>query len=83
MKDHFCEVLDKLKDGMKITFTPQNVADGDHFLIFGSWRPQQTVTFRNYELWYVLFEGDHPMLLENCPDSFYESILKNIHLAQY
>ena len=75
--DLFREVLGKLKDGMEITFTPKNVAYGDNFLIFSAYKKIK-VTFKNFGLWYVLFDGDEPMLLENCPDSFLESILKNI-----
>lgn len=75
--DLFSEVLGKLKDGMEITFTPKNVAYGDNFLIFSAYKKIK-VTFKNFGLWYVLFDGDEPMLLENCPDSFLESILKNI-----
>lgn len=77
MADLFSKVLGKLKDGMEITFTPKNVAWGDNFLIFSACKKIK-VTFKNFGLWYVLFDGDEPMLLENCPESFYESILKNI-----
>ena len=77
MYDLFSELLAKLKDGMTITFTPNNVAWGDDFLIFSATKKIK-VTFKNFGLWYVLFEGDEPMLLEDCPESFYESILKNI-----
>ena len=74
----FSKVLGKLKDGMKITFTPSNVAAGDSFLIF-SCCEKQTVTFhtRRVPFW-MEFEDDEPMLLEDAPDSFYRSILKNI-----
>ena len=77
MIDLYSEVLNKIKDGMEITFTPNNVAWGDNFLIFSATKKIK-VTFKNFGLWYVLFDGDEPMLLENCPDSFLESILKNI-----
>ena len=78
MRDLFSEVLNKIKDGMEITFTPKNVAWGDDFLIFSAYKKIK-ITFRQFgDLWYVLFNGDEPMLLEDCPESFYESILKNI-----
>jgi hypothetical protein len=77
MRDLFTQVLNKIKDGMSITFTTKNIAYGDDFLILYPDRPCK-VTFKNFGLWYVLFDGDEPMLLEDCPESFYESILKNI-----
>ena len=77
MRDLFSRVLSKIKDGMSITFTLDNVAEGDDFLILYPDRPCK-VTFKRFGLWYVLFDGDEPMLLEDCPESFYESILKNI-----
>ena len=76
MIDLFSKVLGKIKDGMNITFTPNNVALGDDFLIFSATKKIK-VTFKVFGLWYVLFDGDEPMLLEDCPDSFYESILLN------
>ena len=80
MRDYslFGKVLSVLEDGMKITFTPDNIADGDDFLLFGYGYTKQTLTFKRVgDLWAVIFESDEPMLLENCPDSFYRSILKN------
>ena len=77
MYDIFDQVLAKLKDGMEIVFTPNNVACGDDFLIFSATN-KITVSFKNFGLWYVLFDGDEMMLLEECPDSFLESILLNI-----
>ena len=77
--DLFCKVLDVLEEGMKITFTPDNIADGDDFLLFGCGYTKQTLTFKRVgDLWAVIFENDEPMLLEDCPESFYESILKNV-----
>lgn len=74
----FSQVLDVIYDGMKITFTPQNVAWGDHFLIFNKYRPSQTITFHTKSVpYWIDFDGDEPMLLEDCPDSFFESIIKN------
>lgn len=72
----FTKVLKVLKDGMEITFTADNVAPGDNFLLFGYYK-SCTCTFRNHGLWYVYFDNDEPMLLENCPESFYRSIIKN------
>lgn len=76
--DLFSKVLMKIKDGMTITFTKNNIAEGDDFLIFSASK-SITVTFKQpNDLWWVLFDGDEPMLLENVPDSFLRSILKNI-----
>ena len=75
----FCKVLDSIKEGMSITFTPNNVASGNDFLIFSAYK-SCTVTFKRSwnGIWYVEFDNDEPMLLEDCPESFYRSILKNI-----
>jgi hypothetical protein len=76
--DTFEKVLNKLEDGLTITFTPQNVAWWDRFLIFSGDRKEIKITFKDFGLWYVLFDNDEPMLLEDCPDSFFDSILLNI-----
>jgi hypothetical protein len=80
--DLFSAVLDGVKDGMKITFPPKNVAFGDDFLIFNKYRRKQTITFHTKSVpsW-IEFDGDEPMLLEDVPTSFLESILKNIPRA--
>ena len=76
--DLFSKVLDKIEDGMSITFTVDNVHPCDHFLILYPDRPC-TVTFHTSSVpYWVEFDGDEPMLLENCPDTFFLSILKNI-----
>lgn len=78
----FSQLLSKLTNGLTITFNRHNVAFGDDFLIFGPARPEQKITFRRHgDLWYIFFEDDEPMLLEDAPDSFFESILKNIDNA--
>ncbi len=74
----FDKLLKSIKDGLQITFTPDNIAQDDNFLIFGHWRPSITITFVKRGLWYVLFDGTDPMLLEECPPSFHNSILKNL-----
>ncbi len=74
----FPQVLDKIHNGLQITFTPNNVAYGDRFLIFSAHK-KTTVTFHTNRVpYWIDFDGDEPMLLEDCPESFYESILKNI-----
>ena len=78
--DLFVEVIKRLKHGTQIVFTPDNVADGDDFLLFSSRYRLCRCTFRNEGLWYVDFDDDtdETMLLEDCPKSFFRSILKNI-----
>lgn len=75
----FVKVMYSVKDGQKMIFTPDNVADGDNFLIFSGNRQSQTVTFhKNRVPYWISFDGDEPMRLEDVPTSFLESILKNI-----
>jgi hypothetical protein len=73
----FEKLLKVIYDGLEITFTPNNVAAGDHFLIFSATK-EIKVTFHTKNVPYWLeFDGDEPMLLENCPESFFRSIIKN------
>ena len=77
--DLFSKVLGKMKEGLTITFNKENIAEGDRFLILGCGYDSCKVSFtRPRDLWWVCFENDEPMLLENVPDSFLRSILKNI-----
>ena len=77
--DLFGKVLGKIREGLTITFTKDNIAPGDHFLIMGRGCDSCTITFKcPGDLWWVCFDNDDPILLENCPDSFLRSILKNI-----
>ena len=77
MESLFDQVLAKIKDGTEIVFTKDNVAEGDRFLIFSAYKKIK-VTFHWRDLLWVDFDCDEPMLLEDCPDSFFESILKNV-----
>lgn len=80
--DLFEKAFDLIKDGMSIVFIPKNVAYGDNFLIFSSCKKIKC-TFRGHSLLWVEFDGDEPMLLEDCPESFLESIIKNIEAGNY
>ena len=80
---HNEKVFDKVLDLMskhgelKITFTPENVAEGDDFLIFSAWQTHTcTIKFVSSGIM-VFFDHDDPLHLEDCPDSFLESIVKN------
>lgn len=76
----FSLLLKKLTDGTRIVFTDKNISSGDRFLLFGSWRKEIICTFkrRSDGVWKVLFDCDEPILLENCPETFFRSILLNI-----
>lgn len=75
----FGKLLPKLKDGMKIVLTPKNVAAGDNFLIFCGSRQSQTITIHTNRVpYWIDFDCDEPMRLEDCPTSFFRTLLKNI-----
>ena len=79
MQDLFERVLSNIKDGMEITFSKENVAQGDRFLIlYGDRKIKVKFNRQGWGIWYVVFDGDERMKLEDCPESFYKSILKNI-----
>lgn len=79
----FDALLDNIEDGMTFTLTPSNIATGDHFLIFSAYK-KQTITIHtdNVPYW-IDFDGDEPMLLENCPTSFFRTLLININEGNY
>lgn len=82
--DEFGKLLDVIKDGMKITLTQMDCVWGDNFLIFNDYRPEITVTIHTNRVPYWLdFDGDEPMLLENCPDAFFTTLRKNIERGNY
>lgn len=77
----FERLLNKVSENMgkSITLTKKNVAYGDNFLIFSAY-DSITITFKKrYDgVIVVLFNGEEPMLLEDCPTSFYRTLLKNL-----
>lgn len=75
----FCEVMKRVPkgEGIKVKLTPKNVARGDRFLIFSAYKSCVCHLYWKGLLW-VDFDNDEPMLLENCPESFYRSILLNV-----
>lgn len=79
--DLFSRVLDKIYPmiGKSITLTPNDIASGDNFLIFSAY-DSHTITFKKrYDgVIVLLFDHDSPILLENCPDSFLETLNKNL-----
>ena len=72
------KVMDKLEDGQTITFTPDNVDGDDDFLNLDDYPSCTCIFHKSYVPYWVEFDNDEPMLLEDCPDSFYRSILRNI-----
>ena len=74
----FDKVLEKIKDKMSIVLTPKNVYPYDRFLIFSAYKKQE-ITFhtKNVPYW-VEFDHDEPIRLEECPESFLKTILLNI-----
>ena len=78
----FSQVLGKIKDGTTITFTQGNVAEGDDFLIFNNDQEQTTITIHTNRVpYWIEFSNDEPIRLEDCPDSFLRSILKNLDVS--
>ena len=79
--DLFGAVLDKVYPmiGKSITLTRKDIAEGDNFLLFSAY-DSHTITFKKrYDGVIVLaFDNDSPILLENCPDSFFRTLIKNL-----
>jgi hypothetical protein len=79
--DTFGTLLDKLSgmENKSITITKTDVVEGDNFLIFSAY-DSITITFkRRYDgIWVVCFNNDESILLEDCPMSFYLTLLKNL-----
>ena len=80
MEDIFSKIIAKLTDGLSITFTKDNVAEGDTWLNLRTY-PQIVATFHkdNWGVWSVDFDGYEERLLEKIPDSFLRSIYKNLN----
>lgn len=76
------KVWEKLRNynGKSITLTKNDVVEGDNFLIFGFGYDEHTITFRKrYDgVWVIHFTNDEPILLEECPITFYYTLLKNL-----
>lgn len=79
----FAECLRNLKDGMTIAFNRGNVAFGDDFLILTDYRWEIKVTFKQHGgLWWLYFDGCEPMMLEDVPTSFLQSIVNNLPITE-
>ena len=77
--DLFDKVIKAIYSGelTEITFTKDNIAEGDEFLNLDTY-PDIKCEFIPRCPIVVTFDCDEPMLLEDCPDSFLESIALNI-----
>jgi hypothetical protein len=77
----FISVLTKIRTmiGKSITLTREDVASGDTFLIFSAY-DSHTITFkrRSDGVIVLLFDNDDSILLEDCPDSFLRTLIKNL-----
>ena len=77
----FLSVLAKIRTmiGKSITLTREDVASGDTFLIFSAY-DSHTITFkRRYDgVIVLLLDYDDSILLEDCPDSFLRTLIKNL-----
>ena len=77
----FLNVLTKIHTmiGKSITLTREDIASGDTFLIFSAYE-SHTITFkRRYDgVIVLLLDNDEPILLEDCPDSFLRTLIKNL-----
>lgn len=82
--NEFSKLLSVIKNGMKITLSQMDCVWGDNFLIFSDYRPYQTITLHTNRVpYWIDFDGDEPMLLENCPEAFFTTLRKNIERGNY
>lgn len=81
----FDALLENLEDGMTFTLTKSDIASGDRFLIFNDeYRPKQVITVhRNCVPYWLEFDCDEPIRLEECPTSFYRTLLLNLDEGNY
>ena len=82
--NEFSKLLPLIKNGMKITLGKMDCVLDDDFLIFSDYRPHQTITLHTNRVpFWIEFDGDEPMLLENCPEAFFTTLRKNIERGNY
>ena len=82
--DRFSTLLGLIEDGMTFTLTEKSCVPWDDFLIFSGTYPKQVITLHTkYAPYWVEFDGDEPMLLEDCPSSFFDTLIKNIKEGNY
>ena len=82
--DTISKLFSLIKDGMKITLTKADCVPGDRFLIFSSYRREQTITIHTNRVpFWIDFDGDEPMRLEDCPEMFFKTLIANIEKGNY
>ena len=82
--NEFSKLLSVIKNGMKITLGQMDCVWGDNFLIFSDYRPYQTITLHtNCVAYWIEFDEDEPMLLEDCPEEFFTTLRRNIERGNY
>ena len=82
--NEFSKLLSVIKNGMKITLSQMDCVWGDNFLIFSDYRPYQTITLHTNRVpYWIEFDEDEPMLLEDCPEAFFTTLRKNIERGNY
>lgn len=78
----FSTLLSLIKDGMTFILNEGNSIG--HFLLFSDYYPTQTITLHtNCVPYWVEFDGDEPMRLEDCPDCFFDTLILNIKMGNY
>lgn len=76
------ELYSLIKDGMSLTLREKDCEDS--FLIFNDEEETQTITLHTNRVpYWVEFDKDEPILLEDCPDGFYETLIANIKKGNY
>lgn len=83
--DTFDRLLDLLsgKTEVVIKFTRDNIDEDDRFLIQVYYYDKtEVITLKRRGIWMVEFECDEPIRLEECPESFWKSIIKNLEMMQ-
>jgi hypothetical protein len=81
--DTFSQLISLAKDGMRIPLTKEKCVPFDDFLIFNARCRKQVITIHTNDLFWIDFDGSEPMLLENTPQLFQWTLLKNIKDGNY
>ena len=83
MTDTFSLLLSKIENGMTFTLTKKDCAFADDFLLFSGCRKQTITLHTNCVPYWIDFDGDEPMRLEDTPCTFWQTLLLNIDKGNY
>ena len=73
-----------IKDGMTFVLGPRDCAIGDRHLLFSGDSPRQKIVLHTARVpWWVEYDDDEPLRLEDVPTSFCRTLLKNIAAGNY